>query len=153
MEVHLLRICCRRWMLADRPFISVQIKAFNKQQEFRNSIGHPLDSLVPHISVRPRFTFFHLGDRDAIFFINELMFNHTECVDHLHKINGMSSPLYTFGVLQSPDHILFVCQNFDSLIRQTMLRKLSSFGLPSLIMLDILRSQNLAAFSSSIYKT
>lgn len=80
------------------------------------------------------------------YFLYKLMFNHTKCNHHLFKINIAKSTLYTCGILQSPDYILFVCPNDGTSIRHFTLCKLGIRSLHDRNILHILLSHNLPVY-------
>lgn len=131
----------------DRALTSPDFKANDKQCSTfawrSNSLyGRHWYSLFPQVNIATWFINSVLG-RDIICFINRRLFNPTRFNDHLFKMNIVSRPLYKCGVLESPDHILFVCPNDATSIRHSTLSNLCICRLRDRSGFDI--SLNLAA--------
>lgn len=133
--------CSRPLHFNDPALISADLRAIDKK--------HSVDLMIVTYTL-PQTIILHVFincglRRDVICFINKLTFKHMRCSDHLFTMNIVSSPLFMFGVLQSPDQILSACPNVATSIHHFPPPTLSICCLHDCSVIDIWRSYNLMA--------
>lgn len=89
--------------------------------------GRFLFHISPQVNLKPWFHNLSLP-RHVIVTINRLLSNHTNCKDHLFKIDMADNNICSCGDIQTPDHLLLVCGSFDSIHRRKFINTVLAEG-------------------------
>lgn len=107
--------------------------------------GRFLYNIMPRVQKNPWFHNSALP-RHVIVTMNRLLCNHTNCNDHLFKINLVTDNSCSCGAQQSPAHLFFDCPDVDASIRRKYINAIRSTGLLPTNFNTLLKSFNVTIF-------
>lgn len=115
---------------------SVAIRNWQHKWDYSEH-GRHLFQLVPRVNIKPWFDNFNFP-RKIISLINRLKFNHTQCRDHIYKINLIDSNTCSCGSIQTTNHLLLHCPLIPSSLRAKFFSVLSSKRVQSFDIINLL---------------